>query len=126
METNSRYELRDDQWERLVHLLPPERTGKKGRPAHDNRNMVNAMLWINRSGAPWRDLPATYGSWKSVHTRFRRWRELGIFERILEQLANEPDEESRMIDATHVRVHQHAAGAKGGASSRQSDDSEAD
>ena len=80
------------------------------------------MLWINRSGAPWRDLPACYGSWKSVHTRFRRWQERGLFDRILEHLADEPDEESRMIDATHVRVHQHAAGAKGGASSKPSDD----
>ncbi|THF78464.1 transposase [Cohnella fermenti] len=67
-----RYEIRDDQWERLKDLLPPERKPQGGRPAIDNRKMLNGMLWVLRSGAPWRDLPEHYGSWSSVYTRFRR------------------------------------------------------
>jgi transposase len=117
-----RYEIRDDQWERIKDLLPPERKPQGGRPAVDNRKMINAMLWVLRSGAPWRDLPEYYGSWSSVYSRFRRWGKDGIFERLLNALASEPDEESVMLDATIVRVHQHGAGAKGGSNSKPSDD----
>ncbi|CAH8246700.1 IS5 family transposase, partial [Paenibacillus melissococcoides] len=109
-----RYEIRDDQWERLKDLLPPERKPQGGRPAIDNRKMFNAMLWVIRSGAPWRDLPEHYGSWSSVYSSFRRWEKAGIFDRMLEVLAANPDDESVMLDASIVRVHQHGAGAKGG------------
>lgn len=102
-------------------MLPPERKPQGGRPATENRKMLNAMLWVARSGAPWRDLPEHYGSWNSVYTRFRRWQQAGLFDHILEQLAAEPDTESIMIDATLVRVHQHGAGAKGGSNFRLSD-----
>ncbi|WP_407873352.1 IS5 family transposase [Paenibacillus melissococcoides] len=108
-----RYEIRDDQWERLKDLLPPERKPQGGRPAIDNRKMFNAMLWVIRSGAPWRDLPEHYGSWSSVYSRFRRWEKAGIFDRMLEVLAANPDDESVTLDASIVRVHQHGAGAKG-------------
>lgn len=117
-----RYEIRDDQWERLKDLLPPERKPQGGRPAIDNRKMFNAMLWVIRSGAPWRDLPEHYGSWSSVYSRFRRWEKAGIFDRMLEVLAANPDDESVMLDASIVRVHQHGAGAKGGSNSKPSDD----
>ncbi|WP_172422825.1 transposase [Paenibacillus larvae] len=73
-----RYEIRDDQWEKIKDLLPPERKPQGGRIAKDNRMMLNAMLWVARSGAPWRDLPEHYGSWKTVYTRFRRWQMAGI------------------------------------------------
>ncbi|WP_211184429.1 IS5 family transposase [Paenibacillus lemnae] len=109
-----RYELGDDQWDKMKDLLPAERKAQGGRPAKDNRTMINAMLWIARSGAPWRDLPEYYGPWKSVYTRFRRWEKAGVFHQVLECLASEPDLESLMIDASIVRVHQHGAGAKGG------------
>ncbi|MEV2466381.1 transposase [Paenibacillus larvae] len=69
-----RYELRDDQWDQIKDMLPPERKTQGGRPAKDNRQMLNAMLWVIRSGAPWRDLPEYYGPWQSVYTRFRRSR----------------------------------------------------
>ncbi|SEP13847.1 Putative transposase of IS4/5 family [Paenibacillus sophorae] len=82
--------------------------------------MLNAMLWVARSGAPWRDLPEHYGSWNSVYTRFRRWEKTGLFDRILKELTADPDSESMMIDASIVRVHQHGAGAKGGSNSRRS------
>ncbi|BFH17754.1 hypothetical protein PMJ10TS2_73820 [Paenibacillus melissococcoides] len=117
-----RYEIRDDQWERLKDLLPPERKPQGGRPAIDNRKMFNAMLWVIRSSAPWRDLPEHYGSWSSVYSRFRRWEKAGIFDRMLDVLAANPDDESVMLDASIVRVHQHGAGAKGGSNSKPSDD----
>lgn len=62
MATVRRYELTDEEWDKIKDLLPPEITGKKGRPSKDNRNMLNAMVWLVRSGAPWRDLPERYGA----------------------------------------------------------------
>ncbi|MCZ8523057.1 MULTISPECIES: IS5 family transposase [Paenibacillus] len=109
-----RYEIRDDQWDNIKDLLPAERKPQGGRPPNDHRQMLNAMLWIARTGAPWRDLPEYYGSWSTVYSRFRRWKIAGIWDRILEHVTIEPDYESVMIDATIVRVHQHGAGAKGG------------
>ncbi|MFD1127655.1 IS5 family transposase [Paenibacillus provencensis] len=109
--------IRDDQWEQLKDLLPLERKLQRGRPATDNRKMLNGMLWVIRSGVPWRDLPEYYGSWSSVHSRFRRWEKTGIFDRMLEVLSTEPDSESVMIDASIVRAHQYGAGAKGGSNS---------
>ncbi len=121
-----RYEIRDDQWEQIKDLLPPERKPQGGRPPKDHRKMLNAMLWIARTGAPWRDLPEYYGSWSTVYSRFRRWQIAGIWDQILEHVSIEPDFESIMIDATIVRVHQHGAGAKGGAFSKQLGVPEAD
>ncbi len=121
-----RYEIHDEQWEIIKDVLPAERKKQGGRPAKDNRTMLNAMLWIARTGAPWRDLPKYYGSCKSVYTRFRRWQMSGMWDKILEHVASEPDFENVMIDATVVRVHQHGAGAKGGSNSRQLDAPEAD
>ncbi|MDT2239330.1 IS5 family transposase [Paenibacillus larvae] len=97
-----RYEIRDDQWEKIKDLLPPERKPQGGRIAKDNRMMLNAMLWVARSGAPWRDLPEHYGSWKTVYTRFRRWQMAGIWDEILKQVSVSPDLENIMIDATIV------------------------
>lgn len=124
-----RYEITNEQWERIRDTLPTERKSKGGtggRTAKDNRTMLNAMLWVARSGAPWRDLPEHYGPWSSVYTRFRRWEASGLFDQILQHLAEDADEESLMIDASIVRVHQHGAGAKGGQLNKQSDDPEAD
>ena len=121
-----RYEIRDDQWEKIKDLLPPERKPQGGRIAKDNRMMLNAMLWVARSGAPWRDLPEHYGSWKTVYTRFRRWQMAGIWDEILKQVSVSPDLENIMIDATIVRVHQHGVGAKGGSNFRTSDAPEAE
>ena len=72
-----RYELNDDEWNRIVNLLPPENTGKRGRPRKCNRTILNGMVWIARSGAPWRDLPERYGPWETVYSRFRKWIEDG-------------------------------------------------
>lgn len=109
----SRKELTGKQWRRIKNLLPPE-TGRKGRPAKSNYLIVNAILWILRTGAPWRDLPQSYGPWNSVYTRFYRWSRKGIWQKILNSLCQDSDNEAIMIDSSVVRAHQHAAGAKGG------------
>jgi len=114
----ARYELSDAEWAQIEFLLPCE-TGRKARPSKDNRRMVNGMVWILRSGAPWRDLPQRYGPWQSVYTRFRRWTQTGIWQKILEHLIQEePVQSIVMLDSTIVRAHQHASGGKGGKTSR--------
>jgi transposase len=85
-----------------------------GRIAKDNRLFINTVFRILRTGAPWRDLPPDYGDWKNTHRRFCRWRDKGTWEKVLEALMNEPDFEWLIIDASHVKVHPHAAGAEGG------------
>ena len=82
--------------------------------ARDTRQFINGVFWILRTGAPWQDLSETYGNWKNVHRRFCRWRDKGIWEKILEALVDETDFEWLMIDASHVKVHPDAAGARGG------------
>ena len=103
--------LRDEQWSKLESLLPPAtRTG--GRNAKPHRAMVEAMLWVLRTGAPWRDLPSAYGPWQSVDTRFSRWKAQGVLASIFEALTNDQDSEGYHIDATIMRAHQDAAGAR--------------
>ena len=105
--------LSDAQWERIAPELPGK-PGDPGRHADDNRRFIEAVLWIARTGSPWRDLPSEFGHWYSVYTRFWRWAQNGIWERIFELLSDDPDFEYVMVDGTIVRVHQHGAGAKGG------------
>ena len=107
-----RYELSDDDFARIEHLLPG-RPGTPGGTAADNRLFLNAVLWIARSGAPWRDLPDRYGHWNSVYQRFNRWAKAGHWGRVMVAL-QDPDLEWLMLDSTTVRAHQHAAGAKKG------------
>ena len=113
-----RYELTDQEWEQVAALLPPEKTGKPGRPSKDNRTMLNGMVWIARSGAPWRDLPERYGSWNSVYSRFRKRIDDGILDNIFRVLSLEAELYELSLDATIVQAHQHSAGAKKGASKR--------
>ena len=108
-----RYELTDEQWVQVERLLPG-RKGRRGRPARDNRRFLNGVLWIARSGAPWRDLPPRYGKWSSVHRRFTRWASRGVWKDIFAALSVGSDLEILMMDSTVVRAHQHAAGAKKG------------
>ena len=105
--------LSDAQYEKIAPLLPGK-SGDPGRSAVDNRLFVEAVLWIVRTGAPWRDLPRCFGSWNSTFRRFRRWSRKGIFEKIFNALSGDPDFEYAIVDGTIVRVHQHGAGAKGG------------
>ncbi|HVX57121.1 MAG TPA: IS5 family transposase [Candidatus Saccharimonadales bacterium] len=108
-----RHDLSDKAWALLEPHLPG-REGSWGGIAQDNRKFVNAVFWILRTGAPWRDLPPSYGGWSNTHRRFIRWRDKGIWEKLLEQLVEAPDFEWLMIDASHIKVHPHAAGALGG------------
>jgi transposase len=108
-----RHDLSDHAWKFLYAHLPGQK-GQWGGIAQDNRRFLNAVFWILRTGAPWRDLPPDYGDWKNTHRRFCRWRDKGIWEKLLEQLIDEPDFEWLMIDASHIKVHPHAAGAVGG------------
>jgi transposase len=103
--------FREDQWSRIEPLLPPAtRTG--GRDAKPHRRMVEAMVWVLRTGAPWRDLPPAYGPWQSVYTRWSRWSASGVMASLLAALSRERDGESFLIDATIVRAHQDASGAR--------------
>jgi transposase len=114
----SRHKITDESWERIKDILPPERSKRRGRPSKDNRTMVNAILWILYTGAPWRDLPEEYGPWNSVYSRFRLWIERSIWQKILDKLSEDRDMENIMIDGSYVRVHQHAAGARGGSKNK--------
>jgi transposase len=105
--------LREHQWERIAPLLPGKK-GDPGRSAADNRLFLEAVLWIVRVGAPWRDLPESFGNWNSVFQRFRRWANSGVFDRIFAILSEDADFEYVIVDGTIVRVHQHGTGAKRG------------
>jgi transposase len=120
-----RFGLRDDQWNRIKDILPG-REGHVGGTAPDNRLFVEAVLYRFRTGMPWRDLPARFGYWKSVHQRFSRWAKSGVFDRIFQLLASDADNEYMMIDATIVRAHQHSAGAQKKTATKRSVDRAAD
>jgi putative transposase len=111
--------LSEGQWQRIEGLC----AGKAGDPGvtgSDNRMFVEGVLWIARTGSPWRDLPPVFGAWNSVFTRFNRWSRGGVWRRLFAALSDDPDFEYAIIDSTIVRAHQHAAGAKGGLKIRPS------
>ncbi len=115
------YELTDDHWNLIKALFPVQ---KRGGRWNDHRITLNGMLWILRSGAPWRDMPERYGKWKSVYDRFNRWRREGFFDRILKALRIRLNKEGKidwdlwLVDGSNVRASRAAAGArKGGAAS---------
>ena len=104
-----RHDISDRAWETLEPLLPGG-PGKVGRPAQNNRRFINGVFRVLSAGAPWRDLPPDYGHWAS-YNRFRNWQKDGTWERLLDTLANDPDLEWLMIDASYVKAHQHNTGA---------------
>ena len=111
-----RHELSDREWSRIEPLLPAEK-GRPGRPAVlPNRVFMNAIFYIAKTGAPWRDLPTRFGPWKTVHTRFTRWNRSGVFERILNEFGVDADHESNMVDGSYTKAHQDSSGGKGGPS----------
>ena len=120
MSVLDRLVLSDRQWGHISSVIigRPDQCGSTGR---DNRMFVEAVLWIVRTGAPWRDLPEEFGNWNSAFRRFSRWSEKGVWERMFARLADDHDFEYLIIDSTIVRAHQHASGAKGGLKIRPSD-----
>ena len=103
--------LTDAQWAKMEpHCLgKAEDPGRSGR---NNRLFLEAVLWIVRTGSPWRDLPAELGHWHRTFVRFSRWREKGVWERVAARLSGDADLEQLFIDSTIVRAHQHSAGAQ--------------
>lgn len=109
--------LTDREWQQLAPLLP-QRTRKRGRPRRDDRVLVEGMVWIARTGAPWRDLPPRYGPWKTVYHRFTTYRRDGVWEQGVQTLQGRADQRGKLdwsvccIDGSIVRAHVHAAGAR--------------
>ena len=108
-----RFVVSDAVWEKIASLLPGK-ASDSGVTAKDNRLFLEAVLWMVRTGAPWRDLPERFGNWNSVFRRFRRWAQTSVLEHVFHTLSGDPDFEYALIDGTIIRVHQHGTGAKGG------------
>ena len=119
-----RHAISDDDWARIKDLLPGQR-GQHGKVAKDNRTFVDAVLWVARTGAAWRDLPERLGNWNSQWRRFDRWAARGRWGPILAAL-RDPDLDVLILDSTAVRAHPCAAAAQkngtgpGGRTSRPS------
>ena len=109
-----RYELTDEQWALIESLMPKPRPGGRW---NDHRTTLNGMMWVLKSGSPWRDMPERYGSWKSVYHRFQRWTTDGMFEKILDRLRYKLDKDGFIdwdvwcVDGSNIRAHPAAAGA---------------
>ena len=112
-----RHELTDSQWARIAHLFP-ENQPRRGRPWKDHRLVLNAILWVLKTGAPWRDLPERFGPYQSVWDRFDRWRRDGMLDRIFAHLQRDLDRHGLIdwstfcVDSTTVRASRAAAGAR--------------
>lgn len=115
----NRKPLTDAQWA-LVRRFVSTDPRRGGRPPVDHRRRIDAILWVLRTGSPWRDLPAALGPWRSACSAFRRWTRRGVRRRLLAKLAGERDCSAYLIGSTVVRAHQHAAGAKKAARTRPS------
>ena len=114
-----RFVLTDAQWAKMEpHCLG--KASDPGRSGTNNRLFVEAVLWIARTGSPWRDLPSQFGNWSTVYTRFRDWVKADVFKRLFDAVSDQPDMEYAMVDATIVKVHRHGQGAKGGLCARPS------
>ena len=115
--------------DRMWVIMEPHCLGKPtdpGRTGSDNREFMEAILWIARTGSPWRDLPTEFGNWNTIFKRFRDWVKQGVLERMFKDLSGDPDMEHAMVDATIVKVHRHGQGAKGGPKISQSASPEVD
>lgn len=115
----TRYVLTDAQWTRME----PHCLGKAtdpGRSGRNNRLFIEAVLWIARTGSPWRDLPGSFGKWNTIFKRYSDWIKADVFKRLFEAVSDDPDMEYAIVDATIVKVHRHGHGAKGGLKIRPS------
>jgi transposase len=103
--------LTDAVWNKIERILPGK-VGDRGRTAANNRWFIEAVLWIGRTGSPWRDLPTQFGRWHTVYMRFSRWRRKGVWQRIALEVSGISEIEQVMMDSTIIRAHQHSAGAR--------------
>jgi transposase len=117
--------LTDDQWTKIRDFLLQDPNAYVGNEANCRR-FVEAVKWISRSGSQWRLLPGEYGNWNSVFKRFRRWCQNGVWDRMLEHVADDPDMENGMMDSTIIRAHPCAAGAEKNTGSKPWDAAEGD
>ena len=104
-----RYDLTEFEWSVIEPVLPMDRRGPKPQ---NNRQIMNGMFYILRTGSPWRDLPERYGPYTTVYNRFNRWRKAGIWDKLMDAIVKAHGGEVQMIDSSIVRVHQHASGVK--------------
>ena len=107
-----RHALTDDQWNRLQPVLPVQRHGPRSKIG--DRQFIDAVLYRAKTGIPWRDLPERFGPWKSVYNRFDNWSKRGVWKQIYKALQLRIDKTGSIVDGSHVRAHQDAAGGKGG------------
>jgi transposase len=113
-EQASRKMISDAQWKQLEEAIKKAKHSQAGAPPEqDDREFLEAVLWIARTGSPWRDLPSELGYWHAVYMRFRRWETRGVWKNLWEALQAKEFVGARrlFIDSTTVRAHQHAAGA---------------
>ena len=133
----ARGDLTDHEWQQLEPLLPPQKTKKKGNPYKDHRTVINGILWVLRTGAPWRDIPSRYGPWGTCSTRFHRWTQQGIWQKALQALQSQADQNGQLdwdvtaLDGSYIKAHPPSTAAtsrptrtrlglkKGGAPSRR-------
>lgn len=114
----SRHDITDEQWETVSPYLENRRKDPRGRPSKDSRMMLNGILWILKTGAPWRDLLPEFGPWQTVYKRFAKWAKRKVWDDILKELSEDSDSENVSLDASYIKVHQHGTGAKGGTANR--------
>ena len=110
-----RYELTDAEWERITKYFPEKEAGTPGRPPKPPRPKLNGVIWIARSGAPWRDMPDRYSPWNTVYDFFRELVDSGALVKIFADLNIDADLQDMSLDSTTSKVHQHGCGAKKGA-----------
>ncbi len=106
-----RHAISDEAWERVKDMLPGQE-GKRGGVAKDKRLFINAVAWQTRTGAPWRDIPPEFGNWNSIHKRFCRWRDKGIWKTLADTEIVEPAGDIFMIDSTYIKAHADACGTQ--------------
>jgi transposase len=109
-----RYEVTNEERVRIEALMPSKTGSKGGRPRKDDRIMLNAIIWLTRTGCQWRELSERYGKWEAVYARFRKWQEIGLLERIFRHLNADADTENLSVDSACAKVHESANGNKKG------------
>ncbi len=110
----NRHAISNEKWIQIEPILSSQKKETRGRKPKDNRLMFNGILWILKTGAPWRDLPKDFGPWQTVYKRFAKWTTIAAWKNLFDELVEDEDKESSMLDGSYVKLHQHGCGAQGG------------